>query len=997
MFARIIGQKLNEQMGQPVVVDNRPGATGNIGAELVAKATPDGYTLFNATLSLAISPAFYSTLSFDPVKSFAPITQIASVPLVLVAHPGLPARTVQDFVSYAKSNPGKLNYASVGAGSPQHLSAELLASVAGLKLVHVPYKSGGAMATAVLQGETQIGLPAIAPALPHVKAGRLRAIAVTASKRSSALPDTPTFAEAGFPAIEADNWNAILAPAGTPRSVIEKLHVEINKAARLADVVEQFARQGAEVNLSTPAALGTLMKTEVRKWGQVAHAAGVQRQCSKVVRVFLTPEVLLQRAKLSAQSSGKGGKPMLPATIASNRPRRCANAARITTWIAVLTLLCAWTAPAVASLVVEEKGYRLSVQVVPRLGAFNRLIYEESFDGQCAARPAVTAGYKDWSTYWRSIAPELQTSLARATKSHVYPQTPAAPVWDMLATRTPAFPKNYNVSANCGYGVRRVFFKVDPPAGRAIKCEFRVIGKAAPKVQSAGDCSGYVPLRSNLEETVEVRIADPANKGSPVVMRGKIPEDFLIVSLGDWYASGEGNPDAPSGLIASVKWMDPWCHRSAFAGPIQAGLRLMEDPTRIANARVRNAMDAGAITIVSFACSGARVSAGLNGNYEGARGWEDFAGYFVPHIYKLERSGGLGDPPAMERQLMQLRSLVESQSPDAQGDKKFAVDVLLLSGGGNDARFAPLVKKILTSNVGPKEKQAEINNQLGAHFQTLTDEYATFVSNLNTLETLNGKRIRYHSGLVTLYPDPTFRAPGQDCDAGATAGNDSVLEKALEKAASLVHVFKISGAETAFIRQHILGPLNETVRKASSDWLPLSLHEFDKVTVQNHGWCKAGSSGYAEQERWFRQVADSVTTQGNINGSYHPTWQFNRELAGQIIARSIIAAVNEEPRWSAIAITPLHKRSDGVVFTSATPRFAYSGKHDETLKLEIVGNKYRTSLSRGRYRLQFHGRQTRGPTGNFRACLACETQAPLPGYHRIEGRADRRIAARGGV
>ena len=277
-FARIIGQKLNEQMGQPVVVDNRPGATGNIGAELVARAMPDGYTLFNATLSLAISPAFYSTLPFDPVKSFAPVTQLASVPLVLVAHPGLPARTIQDLVAYARSNPGKLNYASVGAGSPQHLSAELLASVAGLKLVHVPYKSGGAMATAVLQGETQIGLPAIAPALPHVKAGRLRAMAVTAAKRSPALSDTPTFAEAGFRGIEADNWNAILAPAGTPRSIIDTLHAHISKAARLPDVVEQFAHQGAEVSLSTPAALDTLMKSEVRKWTKVAQAAGLQRQ-----------------------------------------------------------------------------------------------------------------------------------------------------------------------------------------------------------------------------------------------------------------------------------------------------------------------------------------------------------------------------------------------------------------------------------------------------------------------------------------------------------------------------------------------------------------------------------------------------------------------------------------------------------------------------------------------------------------------------------------------
>ena len=277
-FARIIGQKLSEQMGQPVIVDNRPGATGNIGAELVAKAQADGYTLFNATLSLAISPAFYRKLPFDPVTSFAPVTMLASVPLVLVAHPSLPAKTVKDLIAYARSNPGKLNYASVGAGSPQHVSAELLQNVAGVKLVHVPYKSGGAMSTAVLQGEAQLGLPAIAPALPHVKAGRLRAFAVTAVKRAPAMPDTPTFAEAGLPGIEADNWNAILAPAGTPAAVVQKLNAEIAKAASAPDVAEQFIRQGAEVNLSTPSAFAAVMKAEVAKWTKVVRGAGIEPQ-----------------------------------------------------------------------------------------------------------------------------------------------------------------------------------------------------------------------------------------------------------------------------------------------------------------------------------------------------------------------------------------------------------------------------------------------------------------------------------------------------------------------------------------------------------------------------------------------------------------------------------------------------------------------------------------------------------------------------------------------
>ena len=278
IFARIIGQKLQEQMGQPVIVDNRAGATGNIGAEIVAKSPNDGYTLFNATLSLAISPAFYKDLPFDPVRSFAPVSMLASVPLVLVVSPGLPVKSVADLVAYAKSNPGRLNYASVGSGSPAHVSAELLQTTAGIKLVHVPYKSGGGMATAMLTNEAQLGFPAIAPALPHVKAGKLRAMAVTAPKRASALPDTPTFAEAGLRGIEADNWNAIMAPAGTPKRVIEKLHGEIARAARAPDVAEQFARQGAEVSVSTPAALSEVVRAEVAKWAKVVKAAGVEPQ-----------------------------------------------------------------------------------------------------------------------------------------------------------------------------------------------------------------------------------------------------------------------------------------------------------------------------------------------------------------------------------------------------------------------------------------------------------------------------------------------------------------------------------------------------------------------------------------------------------------------------------------------------------------------------------------------------------------------------------------------
>lgn len=278
IFARLIGQKLHEQMGQPVIIDNRPGATGNIGAEIVAKSQNDGYTLFNATLSLAISPAFYKNLPFDPVTSFAPVSMLASVPLVLVVNPALPVRSVSEMISHAKSNPGKLNYASVGNGSPAHVTAELLQVIGGIRIVHIPYKSGGAMATAMLAQEAQLGFPAIAPALPHIKSNRLRAIAVTANRRASVLPNVPTFAEERLEGMEADNWNAILAPAGTPRTVIDRLQSEIAKATRAAEVAERFTQQGAAVSVTSPEALAKLIRAEVDKWAKVVKAAGIKRQ-----------------------------------------------------------------------------------------------------------------------------------------------------------------------------------------------------------------------------------------------------------------------------------------------------------------------------------------------------------------------------------------------------------------------------------------------------------------------------------------------------------------------------------------------------------------------------------------------------------------------------------------------------------------------------------------------------------------------------------------------
>jgi tripartite-type tricarboxylate transporter receptor subunit TctC len=276
IIGRIVAQRLNEKVGQPVIVDNRPGATGNIGAEIVARATPDGYTLFLATLSVAISPSFYRKLAFDPVTSFAPIGMVASVPLLLVVPPSLPAKSVQDLIKLAKDQPGKLNYASVGTGSPQHLSAELFKSVSGTNLVHVPYKGGGPATAAVLSGEAHVFFAGMPPALPHVKAGRLRGLAVSTAKRSASATEIPTVSEAGLPGFEADNWNALLAPRGTPAKVISRLGSELEKILNLGEVKSLLVQAGAESAYSTPQALSDRIKTETIKWSKVARTAGVK-------------------------------------------------------------------------------------------------------------------------------------------------------------------------------------------------------------------------------------------------------------------------------------------------------------------------------------------------------------------------------------------------------------------------------------------------------------------------------------------------------------------------------------------------------------------------------------------------------------------------------------------------------------------------------------------------------------------------------------------------
>lgn len=278
ILARIVGPKLSEQVGQPVIVDNRPGATGNIGAEVVAKAPRDGYTILMATGVIAISPSFYAKLAFDPVKDLAPVTQVASQATFLFVQNDSPVRTLKDLVAAAKAKPGTLSYASFGIGSPQHVAGELLQIAAGVKFIHVPYKSGGLMTTGLISGEVQFMFLGLSPTLPFVKAGRLRVIAVAAQKRDAAAPDVPTFGEAGVPGVVADNWLGFFSTGGTPKGVVDKLHAEIVKAVRTPDTAERITQQGLDIVASNPAEFAAFYRAELEKIAKLVKTAGIEKQ-----------------------------------------------------------------------------------------------------------------------------------------------------------------------------------------------------------------------------------------------------------------------------------------------------------------------------------------------------------------------------------------------------------------------------------------------------------------------------------------------------------------------------------------------------------------------------------------------------------------------------------------------------------------------------------------------------------------------------------------------
>ena len=278
ILARIIGQQLADAWGQAVNVENRAGASGNLGTELVARSVPDGHTLVMAINTHAVNASLYSKLPFDPVKDFAPVILTATTANILVVHPSVPANSVQELIALAKAQPGKLNYASGGSGTTSHLAAELFKTMAGVEMVHVPYKGGGAAYTDLISGQVQLYFVGIPGTLQYLKAGRLRALGVTTLRRSPAAPETPTIAESGLPGFSATTWWGILAPAGTPQPIIARIDFEVARILKLPEVRAKLDAQGFEPVASTPESFGAFMRSEIELWARAVKASGARAE-----------------------------------------------------------------------------------------------------------------------------------------------------------------------------------------------------------------------------------------------------------------------------------------------------------------------------------------------------------------------------------------------------------------------------------------------------------------------------------------------------------------------------------------------------------------------------------------------------------------------------------------------------------------------------------------------------------------------------------------------
>jgi len=277
-LARIVGQKLTERSGQPVIIENRAGAGGHIGAEQVAKSAPDGYTLLLGGVPHAISASLYSKLPYDLARDLAAIAEVASFPSAIVLHPSLPANSVKELIALARARPGQLSFGSAGIGSPNHLSLELFQAMAGVRMVHVPYKGSGQLVGDLLAGQVQLASMGLPVAVPHVQSSKLRAIAVTGAARSPLLPEVPTVSEAGLPGFEVTSWYGVFGPAGLPADIVVKLNSEIGSAVTAPDVKERLAALGAEPSVKAPDQFARYVRQEITKWAKVVKDSGAKAE-----------------------------------------------------------------------------------------------------------------------------------------------------------------------------------------------------------------------------------------------------------------------------------------------------------------------------------------------------------------------------------------------------------------------------------------------------------------------------------------------------------------------------------------------------------------------------------------------------------------------------------------------------------------------------------------------------------------------------------------------
>jgi tripartite-type tricarboxylate transporter receptor subunit TctC len=276
ILARSIADKLGPALGQPVIVENRAGAAGNLGTELVAKAAPDGYTILMVTVAQSISESLYAKLAYNLMRDLAPVILVARVPNVMVVHPSVPARSVKEFIAYAKANPGKINFASSGSGTSIHMSGELFKLLTGVDIVHIPYKGSAAALTDLIGGQVSVMFDNLPPSMPHIRSGKLRALAVTTTSRYPALPDLPTMVEAGVPGYESSSWFGIMVPAGTSKDIVARLNAEARKIMAMADVRDRFDQQGAVASPGTPEEFDKFIRAEITKWAKVVKASGAK-------------------------------------------------------------------------------------------------------------------------------------------------------------------------------------------------------------------------------------------------------------------------------------------------------------------------------------------------------------------------------------------------------------------------------------------------------------------------------------------------------------------------------------------------------------------------------------------------------------------------------------------------------------------------------------------------------------------------------------------------